>query len=210
MESKDKEGGTPSPEAGDTEEAAVASPEGVETEKAEPESADEALAKLKEQSERYLASWQRVQADFINYKKRVEQERGEHARYAAGGVISSLLQILDDFDRALKSMPPNLMGLTWVDGIFLMQKKLQAILEAHGLSEIKALGENFDPGLHEAVMYGVGEEGKVVEELQRGYKLHDRVIRPSMVQVGKGADTDETKSDTGSDVGSEEEGTEEE
>ncbi len=149
-------------------------------------SLEESLKKEKEQAERYLANWQRVQADLVNYKKRVEQERSESAKYASWAPISSLLQVLDDFDRALRSMPANLMGLTWIEGVFLMQKKLQTILEGQGLSEITALGEDFDPNLHEAVMYGEGEEGKVVVELQKGYMLHDRVLRPSMVQVGQG------------------------
>lgn len=150
------------------------------------DSLKESLQKEKEQGERYLANWQRAQADLANYKKRIEQERGESTKYAGWALTGNLLQILDDFDRALQSMPANLMSLTWIEGVFLMQRKLHAILEGQGLSEIKALGEDFDPNLHEAVMYGEGDEGKVVVELQKGYKLHDRVLRPSMVQVGQG------------------------
>ena len=149
------------------------------------ESLKETLSKETEKVEQYLANWQRTQADFINYKKRVEQEKEELAKYANTNVIIGLLQMLDDFERALKSMPPSLMGLTWVEGVFLMHRKLLTILEVQGLSEIKSLGEEFDPNLHEAVLYGEGDEGKVVEELQKGYKLHDRVIRPAMVKVGK-------------------------
>ena len=198
MQSEDKEKEPSAIEAEKTQEVSATSAEELEGEDLAPQPLEETLTDVKEQSERYLANWQRAQADFINYKKRMEQERGEQAKYAATNVITSLLQVLDDLDRALKSMPSNLMGLTWVEGIFLMQKKFQTILEAYGLSEIKAVGEDFDPSLHEAVMYGVGEEGKVVEEIQRGYKLHDRVIRPSMVQVGQGTDKEEEKSDEGS------------
>jgi molecular chaperone GrpE len=68
----------------------------------------------------------------------------------------------------------------------LIQRKLRAVLEAEGVSEIKAVGEPFDPLLHEAVMQGDGEEGKVVQELQKGYRMHDRVLRPTMVVVGNG------------------------
>ncbi|MFQ5873884.1 MAG: nucleotide exchange factor GrpE [Dehalococcoidia bacterium] len=177
------------------EKAASAASEELEQEEPDLQSLKETLAKEKEQSERYLANWQRAQADFINYKKRVEQEREEIIKYRGAGLIINLLSILDDFDRALENMPPKLMGLTWVEGIFLMQKKLLAILEGQGLSQIKALGEKFDPSLHEAVMYGEGEEGKVVEELQKGYKFHDRVMRPAMVQVGKGADKKDEESE---------------
>ena len=149
------------------------------------DSLKEALAKEKEQSERYLANWQRAQADLINYKKRIEQEQTELAKYSSAALVASLLSVLDDFDRGLKNIPSKLMGLTWIEGVFLVHRKLQGILDAHGLSEIKALGEEFDPTLHEAVMYGEGDEGKVIEELQKGFKLHDRVIRPAMVQVGQ-------------------------
>ena len=160
-------------------------------EEPEVESLEESLKKEKEQAERYLANWQRAQADLVNYKKRVGQESSESAKYAGWALTGSLLQTLDDFDRALRSMPANLMGLTWIEGVFLIQKKLQTILEGQGLSEISAVDEDFDPNLHEAIMYGEGEDGKVVAELQRGYMLHDRVLRPSMVQVGQGPSSEE-------------------
>ncbi len=101
-------------------------------------------------------------------------------------LLMSLLPILDDFERALDNVSIKLAGLTWVDGIRLIHRKLQAVLESHGISQIEALGNDFDPALHEAVLEEEGEEGKVIEELQRGYKLHERVLRPAMVKVGKG------------------------
>jgi molecular chaperone GrpE len=79
-------------------------------------------------------------------------------------------------------------GLTWVDGIRLIQRKLQAVLEAKGVVQVKTVGEQFDPAFHEAVIQVEGEEGKVIGELQKGYKLYDRVIRPALVTVGKGVD----------------------
>ncbi len=144
-----------------------------------------ALAEEKAKAEDYLASWQRAQADFINFKRRTEQERNETVKLATATLMLNLLPVLDDLERALENVSGKLAGLTWVDGIALIYRKLQAILEGHGLSEIKALGEPFDPNLHEAVLHGEGEEGKVIEELQKGYKLHDRVLRPTMVKVGK-------------------------
>ncbi len=149
------------------------------------DSLKEALREEKERAEDYLRSWQRSQADFINYKRRTEQERDEFSRFANSLLILNLLPALDDLERALYSIPPTLARLSWVDGIALIHRRLRSILEAQGLEEIKALGEDFDPNLHEAVMYGDGEEGKVIEELQKGYRIHDRIIRPTLVVVGK-------------------------
>ena len=150
------------------------------------ESLKEALSEEKAKAESYLANWQRAQADFINFKRRAEQERSETIDFANSTLILNLLPVLDDLERALDNVSEKLAGLTWVDGIVLIYRKLKAILEGHGLTEIRAVGEPFDPNLHEAVLYGEGEEGKVIEELQKGYKLRDRVLRPTMVKVGKG------------------------
>ena len=162
-----------------------------QTSEVEPEVAEEdigtlkqSLAEEKAKAEGYLANWQRAQADFINYKRRSEQEKEEISKFANASLMFNLLPILDDLERALTSIPPHLARLTWVDGIRLIERKLQASLEVQGLSPIKALGEPFDPNLHEAAMYGKGSEGIVIEELQKGYKLHDRVIRPARVVVG--------------------------
>lgn len=164
----------------------------VEQEVAEVEDVEDieelkqALAEEKAKAEVNLAGWQRTQADFINYKRRSEQEKEEISKFANATLILNLVPILDDLERAFTSIPPRLAKLTWVDGIRLIERKLKANLEAQGLSQIKAQGEPFDPRLHEAVRYDNGKEGIVLEELQKGYKLHDRVIRPSMVVVGNG------------------------
>ena len=150
------------------------------------EALQKALTEEKGKAEGYLANWQRAQADFINYKRRSEQEQAEISQFANASLMFSLLPILDDLDRAFSSIPSHLARLTWADGIRLIERKLQASLEMQGLSPIKALGEPFDPKFHEAAMHGKGKEGIVIEELQKGYKLHDRVIRPSMVVVGNG------------------------
>ena len=161
----------------------------VEQEEAEVEDIEalkQALAEEKEKAEGYLANWQRAQADFINYKRRSEQEKEEIGKFANAMLMLNLLPVLDDLERAFTSIPPHLARLTWVDGIRLIERKLQASLEAQGLSPIKALGEPFDPKLHEAAMHAKGKEGIVIEELQKGYKLQDRVIRPAVVVVGNG------------------------
>lgn len=150
------------------------------------ESVTRALNEEKEKAEKYLANWQRAEADLINFKKRSEQEKAEITKFANAVLVMSLLPILDDFERALDNVSIKLAGFTWVDGIRLIQRKLQAVLESQGLSQIEALGSDFDPAVHEAVLSEEGEEGKVIEELQKGYKFHERVLRPAMVKVGKG------------------------
>ena len=150
------------------------------------EALKQALADEKKKAETNLAGWQRAQADFINYKRRSEQEKEEIGKFANTALVLSLLPILDDFERAFSAIPPRSAKTSWAEGIRLIQRKLWANLEAQGLSQIKALGESFDPNFHEAVRQDKGKDGIVVEEVQRGYKLHDRVIRPTKVVVGNG------------------------
>lgn len=150
------------------------------------ETLKEMLAEANVKAEANLAGWQRAQADFINYKRRSEQEKADMAQFASSVLVQSLLPVLDDFERAFVSIPPKLEKMSWVEGIRLVERKLWANLEAQGLTPIKALGEPFDPNLHEAVRQEKGREGIVIEELQKGYKLNDRIIRPTMVVVGNG------------------------
>ena len=156
------------------------------TEKENIKGLEQALAEEKEKAESYLANWQRAQADFINYKRRNEQEKEETSKFANSLLMLNLLPVLDDLERAIASVPPNLAKASWVDGVRLIERKLRASLEAQGLSPIKAVGEPFDPHLHEAIRQDKGKEGIVIEEVQKGYKLHDRVLRPSRVVVGEG------------------------
>lgn len=148
---------------------------------------EQQLATEREKAERYLASWQRAQADFVNYKRRVEAERSDASRMATAALIINLIPVIDDLERALQNVDATLAGLTWVDGIRLVERKFRGVLEAAGVAEIAAEGHDFDPNIHEAVMYGEGPEGKVIHEVQRGYRLGDRVVRPAVVVVGKGA-----------------------
>jgi molecular chaperone GrpE len=137
-------------------------------------------------AQRYLENWRRAEADFENYRKRVEQERAEAAKFGGMSLVMNILPVLDDLDRALKAIPDKLAHLSWTEGIRLIQRKLQATLEAQGVCEIKSQGETFDPCVHEAVGQAAGEEGRVIQEAQRGYMLHGRVIRPACVIVGNG------------------------
>ena len=116
----------------------------------------------RQKAETYLANWQRAAADFQNYKRRTEQERQEVALLANAAFIINILPVLDDLERAITNVDVHLSGLTWIDGIRLIHRKFQAVLEACGVKEIKSEGQDFDPRYHEATMYGDGEEGKVV------------------------------------------------
>lgn len=147
----------------------------------------------KEQAEQYLANWQRAQADFANFKKRIEQERAEFAKFANSALMSSLLPVIDDFERALENASEQI-DTGWIEGIELIYRKLLTELESQGLLKIGADGQDFDPNFHQAVLYEEGDEGKVIEELQKGYMLHDRLLRPTMVKVGKG-NSDTSKED---------------
>ncbi len=160
----------------ETEEAAI---EDIETLK-------KALDEEKKKAESYLANWQRAQADYMNFKRRTEQEKDETIKYACSSLVCSLLPILDDFERAFDAVPEELAGHSWLEGIRLVERKLRNGLEAQGLSPMKAVGEPFDPRLHEAVTRGKGPEGINIKELEKGYKFRDRVIRPSKVVVGSG------------------------
>lgn len=144
------------------------------------------LAEEKEKANKYLANWQRAEADFSNYRKRTEQEKNETTTFANWALILNLLPVLDDLERAIASLPPKLANLTWVDGILLIHRKLRAILESQGLTEIEATGKPFEPSLHEAVAHLEGEEGMVLNEVQKGYKLKNKLLRPALVVVGKG------------------------
>ena len=171
----------------DSEEAlnSEAEPETIDIEDAE--GIKKALAEAEKKTEEYLANWQRAQADFINYKRRNEQERQDFSRFANAELMLSLLPALDDLERALNSVPPAKSAKhSWLEGIRLVERKFKSSLEARGLTPIKALGESFDPNFHEAVRQDKGKEGIVIEEFQKGYMLGDRVLRPAKVVVGNG------------------------
>jgi molecular chaperone GrpE len=159
------------------------------------------LEEEKAKAAKYLGNWQRTEADFENYRKRVEQEKSETVKFANSALILNILPVLDDLERAFKSLPEKLAHLSWTEGIRLIHRKLEATLEAQGVCAINAIGEAFDPAVHEAVAQGAGEEGKVIDEAQKGYTLHGRVIRPAYVVVGKGHEEDEERSGSSEDQG---------
>jgi molecular chaperone GrpE len=143
----------------------------------------EAPAKLEELTNDY----KRLAADFANYRKRTDAERLDFAKFAKADLIAKLLDVLDGYDRALATVPDDVRGQPWVEGMWLVERKLRSILEAEGLEPIDSLGKPFDPYVHEAVAHVESDqpEGTVIAEHQKAYRLHDRVIRPALVTVAK-------------------------
>jgi molecular chaperone GrpE len=146
------------------------------------------VAQLEKEAADYKDQWLRSAADFKNFKRRTESERADLIRGASAGLLLKLLPAVDDLERALASVTPDVAATPWYSGFKLIPQKLQTVLESEGVTPINALGQDFDPNFHEAVIYeaAAGQDGKVVGELQRGYKLRDRVLRPTMVKVGQG------------------------
>ena len=147
---------------------------------------DAELAELREQSEQYYKNWQRATADYINYKRRVEQDRSESARLASAALVINMLPIFDDLERAVTNVDAGLAGLNWVQGVVAIHQKFGRLLEAMNVHELEASDAQFDPARHEAIGKQPGPEGKVLQVVQKGYALGDKVIRPAMVIVGEG------------------------
>jgi molecular chaperone GrpE len=146
---------------------------------------EEQLAEAKSQAAEYKDGWQRSVAEFQNYKRRVDCDKAETYQNAIGSIIKRYLPILDDLERALSTRPAD---LAWVDGIELIYRKLQSILEAEGLKRIEAEGQMFDPNFHEAILQEPSEDhesGQIIAVVQNGYMLGDRVVRPAQVRVAQ-------------------------
>lgn len=161
---------------------------GGEGEDGEAPSLEERLAVAEAQAAEYLDGWQRERAEFANARKRLEKNRAEARLFATIDVIGRLLPVLDDFQRALDTVPEAVADDDWFNGIVLVHRKLLGILDSERIERIAAVGEPFDPNVHEAVMQepsGDHESGIVIRELQTGYRLDDRVIRPAMVVVAE-------------------------
>ncbi len=140
----------------------------------------------------YLAALQRERAEFVNFKRRTSEERQAMFGLAAEGLISKVLTLADDFDRAIEARPATIADDPWVEGIAAIDRKLRQLLESEGVSPIPAVaGTPFDPREHEAVasVPGTGQpDGAIVGELRRGYRLRDRVLRPALVAVAAPSD----------------------
>jgi molecular chaperone GrpE len=159
-----------------------------EAEEPQPPTLEEQLAAAQAEAAKNLDGWMRAQAEFANARKRMEKQRAETYQNASADVITKLLPVLDDFERALDNVPPEIDGNSWLEGIQLVQRKLVAILDGMNVKIIKAVGQPFDPVYHEAIMQEPSdayESGIVSKELQKGYQIGERVIRPSLVYVAE-------------------------
>jgi molecular chaperone GrpE len=150
------------------------------------EALERELAEVSARNEEHLYNWQRSAADFSNFKRRTDEERATIGQFSNAILIGKLLSVLDDFDRALESVPPDQVTNPWVEGMEHVERKLRGVLESEGVTAIEALGLTFDPNVHEAVVHEDTTDhpdNQVIGELQRGYRLHDRILRPSLVRV---------------------------
>ncbi len=146
------------------------------------------LAVAQQEAADSRAGWQRTAADFANFRRRTEQDREQSLGLANEALLAKLLTIVDDFDRAIAAKPADLPQTAWVDGIAAIDRKLRLLLDSEGLTPIEAVGKPFNPHEHEAVVQEETSnvpEGTVTAELQRGYRIRDRVLRPAMVAVAK-------------------------
>jgi molecular chaperone GrpE len=149
---------------------------------------DDAAAALRRERDDFKDRWIRKTAEFDNYRKRIERERRENADMAVADLLESLLAVVDDFDRAL-TVESGPQAEAYRTGVELIHAKLLDFLKKRGVRAIDALGADFDPNIHQAVMHEVSPEhrdGEVIGELRRGYMLGDKLLRPAMVKVAKG------------------------
>lgn len=146
------------------------------------------LKKAQEKSCEYFDGWQRERADFNNYKKRIDRDAVVNQQNALVSVVKKYLVILDDLDRALRTRPTHGEEAAWSDGVDLIYRKLSTLLEQEGIRRMEAEKEKFDPSRHEAIIQEDDpehESGQIIEVIQQGYLLGDRVIRPALVRVAK-------------------------
>ena len=141
----------------------------------------------------YLGALQRERAEFQNFKRRTAEERMRDLGLAGEDLIRKVLTLADDFDRAIEARPESVAADPWFEGIAAIDRKLRTLLESEGVSTIDATpGRHFDPREHEAIVNVPGTnrpDGEIVEEIRRGYRLHDHVIRPALVAVASTTDT---------------------
>jgi molecular chaperone GrpE len=153
------------------------------------------LEEARKDSESYLTALQRERAEFLNFKRRTAEERVRDLGLAAEDLLRKVLTVADDFDLAIDARPASIATDPWFEGISAIDRKLRTLLDSEGVGRIDATpGRPFDPREHEAIanVPGTGRpEGEIVEEVRRGYRLRDRVLRPALVAVAGPADTND-------------------
>lgn len=150
---------------------------------------------MERERDQYKVMAQRAQADLVNYRRRVDEERMELQRNANASLLAKFLGVVDDFERAIALLPEDAAAAGWQEGLMLVKRNLDNLLESEGVSKIEAAGKPFDPWEHEAVHYmetSEAEDGTNIEVFRDGYRLHDKVLRASQVIVAKApADSEE-------------------
>ncbi|HVL53414.1 MAG TPA: nucleotide exchange factor GrpE [Vitreimonas sp.] len=158
------------------------------------------LEEVRRKSDEYLALLQRERAEFSNFRRRTAEERERDLGLAGEDLIRKVLAIADDFDRAIEARPAEMAGNSWVEGVTAIDRKLRGLLDSEGVTAIDAsAGRPFDPREHDAIanVPGTGRrEGEIVEEVRRGYRLRDRVLRPALVAVAVGGPAPDYNPDT--------------
>lgn len=146
------------------------------------------LEKAAQDAAANLDGWQRERAEFVNYKKRIERDQSLQQQTTTGNIIKKYLVVLDDLDLALKNRPTCGEASAWADGIELVVRKLQAVIDSEGIERINQNKIQFDPNFHEAISNEDNPEfasGEIIEVVRQGYKLGDRILRPAMVRVAR-------------------------
>ena len=182
-EKKDKE--EKIEEVTETPEEVVETPEENEQVEAEIEALQKQLEEAQAKAAENLDGWQRAQAEFINYKNRVQRDREMDYLSMKADIIKKMLPVLDDMQRALTNRPE---GDSWANGMELIVRKFQNILDAEGVKRIEAAGQPFDPNFHEAISSEPNddvESGHVIAVVENGYVFGERVIRPARVRVAQ-------------------------
>ena len=143
---------------------------------------------LERERDQFKVMAQRAQADLVNYRRRVDEERQELQRNANANVIMKFLSVVDDFERAIDMLPEDVAAAGWQEGLMLVKRNLDNLLESEGVRKIEAAGKPFDPWEHEAVHYMETQDvddGTIMQVFREGYRLHDKVLRASQVIVAK-------------------------
>lgn len=146
------------------------------------------LEECKKLCDEYLAGWQRAKADFINYKKEEGARIGELMDYFRAQQILEILKVIDNWDRAMKHKPKEIKDSVWLKGIEMIENQMKELLKSEGVQEVKTSGEKFNPELHEAIEEeenDSGESGEILEVLEKGYILNNKLIRPAKVKIAK-------------------------
>lgn len=146
------------------------------------------LKECEKEKKEYLAGWQRAKADFLNYKKEELERISEISKYTSEELISKILPILDNFNLVEKKLPENLKNDEYIKGVFQIKTQLLSFLKNQGVEEIKTMGEKFDPNFQEVIeelKVSKKEPGIVIEEVEKGYKFHNKVIKPAKVKITK-------------------------